>query len=236
MAYLLLDRFQALFSGCRYLHRDSSLGDSVAVYLTEDLYNLSKSPKLDGRIAATERVQNAQNKRHGVDARRGDGTFGELIPGTLAVRIEGFRVARGPIATVEIGVEVKVLCKAMIRQIDRVMRSMEDQVTQFHAGGSQPISVGIVGLNYADQYTSYEGEREWPTTGQGRHKHPIQEAAKAEARIRDRVQSRYDELLFLRFRAANVSPFDFEWVDERQTSIDYGAILTRVIRRYEQRF
>jgi hypothetical protein len=44
-----------------------------------------------------------------VEARRGDGTFGEIIPGEIAIDDPGYVVARGPIATVEIGVEVKIL-------------------------------------------------------------------------------------------------------------------------------
>lgn len=236
MTYLLLNRFRALFSGAKYIHRDSSLGDSVAVYLTEDIYTLKKSPKLDSRIANAERVQNLQNKRRGVSARRGDGTFGELIPGATPILEEGYTVARGPIATVEIGVEVKILCKAMIRQIDRVMGNMEDQVKQFRKGGGNPISLCVAGINHADQYLSYEGEKEWPTTGKGRHKHPFQEAAEAEARIRARVLPQYDEVLFLRFRATNIPPYDFEWVDTHGTEMDYAAILTRIIRRYDQRF
>jgi hypothetical protein len=33
--------------------------------------------------------------------RRGDGTFGELIPGEQATSVPGYAVARGPIATVD---------------------------------------------------------------------------------------------------------------------------------------
>jgi len=124
----------------------------------------------------------------------------------------------------------------MIRQIDRVMQNMEDQVKQFRLGGGNPISIGIVGVNHANQYTSYEGSVEWPTTGRGRHKHPIQEAANVEARIRARVAPQYDDVIYLRFRATNVAPFDFEWVDKSATEMDYAAVLTRIIRRYEQRF
>lgn len=236
MPYLLLERFRALFEGVKYVHRDSSLGDSVAVYLTEDIYLLRKSTLLDGRITNAERVQNTQNKRRGVSARRGDGTFGELIPGATPTRVEGYHVARGPIATVEIGVEVKILCKAMIRQIDRVMQNMEDQVTQFRLGGGQPISLCVAGINHAQQYVSYEGDREWPTTGKGRHKHPFQEAGAVEDRIRARVVPQYDDVLFLRFRATNTPPFDFEWLNGPEVEMDYAAILTRMVRRYEQRF
>jgi DNA methylase len=52
--------------------------------------------------------------------------------------------------------------------------------------GGKPISVGIVGINCAPNYTSYEGEREWPTNGK-KHKHPIQEAEEAESRLISRA-------------------------------------------------
>jgi hypothetical protein len=128
--YRLLDEFAALFSGRRYLHRSSGQGDRVAVCLYEDLYAVGKSKILCDRIAERERVLNRQNKRQGIAARRGDGTFGELVPGITAVAESGFAVARGPIATVEIGIEVKVLAKAMIKQIDRVKSDLLRQVDQ----------------------------------------------------------------------------------------------------------
>jgi len=117
--YLLLNRFQALFNGVVYRHRDSSLGDSVAVCLPEDLYALRLSQKLTARIQEHDRIVNAHNTVRGINARRGDGTFGERIPHTTAVALPGFGVGRGLIATVEIGTEVKILAKAMIKQIDR---------------------------------------------------------------------------------------------------------------------
>ena len=54
----------------------------------------------------------------------------------------GFAVARGPVATVEIGVEVKILAKAMIKQIDRVIGDLVKQVTHFRrgAGLTTPLS------------------------------------------------------------------------------------------------
>ena len=52
---------------------------------------------------------NARNVRQGIAARRGDATFGELIPGEAVVSVPGHNVSRGRIATVEIGAEVKIL-------------------------------------------------------------------------------------------------------------------------------
>lgn len=131
--------------------------------------------------------------------------------------------------------EVKILAKAMIKQIDRVVSDLTRQVEHFQQAGGNPICVGIVGINHADKYISHEGEKVWPTDGR-KHKHPIQEAAEAEARLRSRAAPAFDEFLVLRFRATNEAPYPFTWVDQRQTELDYGAILTRVLRKYEARF
>ena len=45
-----------------------------------------------------------------------------------------------------------------------------------------------------------------------------------------------DEFLVLRFKAWNEPPFQFEWVDGKHTLMDYGAILTRILRKYDARF
>lgn len=235
MAYLLLDRFQRLFEGVVYRHRDSTLGDSVAWYLPEDLYALQRSPRLNALISAGERVLNIRNTLRGIRARRGDATFGEIVPRSEPVAAPGFVVKRGEIATAEIGIEVKILAKAMIKQIDRVIGDLTRQVEQFKTAGGSSISIGIVGINYADRYTSYEKERTWPTNGKN-HRHPIQEAADAESRLMSRAAPAFDEFLVLRFRARNEPPFSFEWLDEAKTALDYGAILTRILRKYEARF
>ena len=90
------------------------------MHLYEDLFRLGKSAKFKAGVQSRQRVLNVRNLRRGVEARRGDGTLGELIPNSKFVEDAGFDVARGSIANVEIGVEVKILAKAMIKQIDRV--------------------------------------------------------------------------------------------------------------------
>jgi len=180
-------------------------------------------------------VVNLSNKAIGRPSRRGDGTFGELVPTAIAISETGLLVARGEVANIEIGAETKILAKAMIKQIDRVIGDLVRQVDEFKQTGGNPICVGIVGVNSAPFYTSYEGEREWPTDGR-KHKHPIQEAAEAQRRLMSRAAGSFDEFQVLSFRATNVAPFPFEWVDLEQTSKEYGALLIRVSREYDQRF
>jgi hypothetical protein len=66
------------------------------MYLYEDLIMINRSPKLvDAVMNRRERVLNVQNKRRGVSARRGDGTFGEIIPGETPIADSGYLVPRG---------------------------------------------------------------------------------------------------------------------------------------------
>jgi hypothetical protein len=233
--YALLREFRALFENKPYLHRNSSLGDRVASSLYEDLYHLDKSAKLHERIDAHTRVLNARNLTVGVVRRRGDGTFGELVPSATDLSIEGLAVARGPVATIEIGAETKILAKAMIKQIDRVIGDLIRQTEEFRKRGESPICIGIVGINFAERYTSYEGDREFPTDGR-KYKHPIREAEDAITRLQQRAQAHFDEFLILPFLVSNVAPYPFSWVDENQTRLEYSALLTRVSRDYDRRF
>jgi hypothetical protein len=234
-AFALLNTFRNLFDGRQYKHRDSSLGDLVASQLYEDLVSLGRSEKLVARIEARERVVNLANKAVGRLSRRGDGTFGELVPTAIAVTEPDLVVPRGEVANIEIGAETKILAKAMIKQIDRVIGDLLRQVEEFRSTGGTPICVGIVGVNAATTYTSYEGVREWPTDGR-KHKHPSQEAAEAESRLKHKAAPKFDEFLILRFRATNVPPFTFEWSDYELTAKEYGALLVRLSREYDRRF
>jgi hypothetical protein len=136
--------------------------------LPEDLYALDRSAKFNTGVDAKQRVLNVENKLLGIKARRGDGTFGELVPYAVTIDVPGFVVARGKVATVEIGTEVKILANSMIKQIDRVMNDLANQVREFHTAGGTPISIGIVGINQADHYVSYEGDVAWPTGTKGK--------------------------------------------------------------------
>ena len=207
------------------------------MHLYEDLITIKRSPKLiEAAIHRKDRVLNVQNKRRGVAARRGDGTFGEIIPGETPITDSGFLVARGPIATVEIGIEVKILAKAMIKQIDRVINDLRNQVVQFKRGGGSPICVALGGINQAESTVGYEGDRPFPTTGRQGFLHPFQEAPEAERRLRADAAPEFDEFLVLRFKATNAPPYPFEWVDYNETRLDYAAALARISARYQQRF
>lgn len=231
----LLDEFRRLFEGTKYIHRDSSRGDWVAHHLYEDLVAIGKSTLLNTRVTARENVLNVQNKRRGINARRGDGTFGDLIPGIVAIVDPGFTVARGPVANVEVGVEVKILAKAMIKQMSRVKTDLKAQVEEFNKGAGSPICVGIVGINHAAYCVGYEKDRVWRTDGKA-HKHPFQEAAEAETRLQADTAGKFDEFIFLRYRATNDAPYPFEWVNYIDTFKDYSAALTRICRTYTTRF
>jgi len=233
--FQLLDTFRSLFDGTRYLHRDSSLGDRVACQLYEDLTGLGRSEALVRRVSVRECVVNQRNVTVGKKARRGDGTFGELVPAAVAITADDFMVAHGPVANIQIGAETKVLAKAMIKQIDRVIGDLIRQAEHFKKTGGNPITVALVGINYSPEYTSYEGERPFPTDG-SKYKHPIQEADDARNRILQTAAPAFDELQLLPFRATNTHPYPFEWVDYATTSMEYSALLVRVSREYDRRF
>ncbi len=236
MEFRLLESFRSAFEGKPYVHRNPTIGDNIAQWIYEDLYHLGKSKTFKRRVEDSEVVLNVRNLRVGVSARRGDGTLGELVPGSKSIVDKGFAVQRGNIATVEIGVEVKILAKSMIKQIDRVKRDLTGQVTEFKKAGGQPICIGIVGINRAEKYHSFEGKNEYDTTGRASKPHPAAEAESAEQHLDRDVRPQFDEFLILRFTATNLPPYPFSWVDPENTALIYGALLTRVSRKYDERF
>ena len=187
-------------------------------------------------MRAHSHVLNKANKATGLRARRGDGTFGERTPSSLPQTYPGLSVARAAVATIEIGVEVKIITKAMIRQAGRVCTDMRDQVDEFRKHHKDAICVGIVGINHARTYTSYEAERVWATTGKGKHLHPFQQASAVEQYVLTNAGPKFDELVVLRFDATNLEPYPFSWVDATQTEAEYSAALVRLSRLYETRF
>jgi hypothetical protein len=233
--YSLLSEFRKLFEGRPYLHRNSSQGDKAVRYLYEDLRKLNKSEILSRRIDAKTRVVNTTNKTVGIKSRRGDGAFGELVPVAVALTDAGFLVARGPLSAIEIGAETKILAKAMIKQIDRVISDLKRQVEEFEKNAN-PICIAVVGVNHAVGYTSFEGIRSFSTNGTSKFRHPSQEAAEAIRRLETLARPAFDEFLILRFVATNVEPFPFSWINEQETLLQYSALLTRVSKLYDQRF
>ena len=182
------------------------------------------------------RVVNLQNRTVGKLRRRGDGTF--LASLCLQPLQSSKRDTLSPadqLATIEIGAETNILAKAMIKQIDRVISDLIRQVEQFRKHGGNPLCLAIVGVNFSEGYTSFEGARQWPTDGR-KHKHPIKEAAEAVSRLEQHARSYFDEFLLLKFIATNVAPFPFSWVNEKQTVMEYSALLTRTSREYDRRF
>lgn len=238
MEYRVLQEFEKLFTGQKYIHRDSSRGDFVAMHIYEDLYSLGKSPKLRSHIDSKEWVLTTKNKRLGITARRGDGSFGELVPGETPIIDPGYHVARGIVATIEIGVEMKILAKAMIKQIDRVIGDLRKQVDYFrHRAPDPPITIALVGINHAQYTVGYEGGRSYRTNGKN-HKHPFQEAKEAERRLlaAEEADPRFDAFVILHYIATNDKPFEFAWVNKQSTEQNYGAALIRISREYERRY
>jgi len=231
--YRLLDTFKGTFGGVKYRHRSSTLGDKIAGSLYEDMLLLRRSKAFCECVSSRTHGTNKRNQASGLPIRRGDGVFGELVPGVRAVLLTGRDVPSGPLATIEVGVEVKILAKAMIKQVDRVMSDLLRQAEHFRKYGN-PICVGFVGINYASYCTSYEGDRAFRTDG-SKHAHPCDEAPEAERRIRERVFDKFDHFLFLRYMATNEPPYPFQWLDETRTYEEYGALLTRLSIAVEAR-
>lgn len=124
----------------------------------------------------------------------------------------------------------------MIKQIDRVINDLQNQVVQFRRGGGSPICIAVVGINQAESTIGYEGDRPFPTTGKEGFLHPYQEAATAERRLGAVAAPGFDEFIVLRFKATNAPPFPFEWANYNETRLDYAAALSRISARYQQRF
>ena len=123
----------------------------------------------------------------------------------------------------------------MNKQIDRVINDLRNQVVQFRKGGESPFCIAVVGINQADHYVSFEGDRPWPTTEKGGYLHPIQEAAEAERRLLELAAPSYTEFLVLHFKATSEEPYPFKWVDFNETRLNYAAVLTRISSALQQR-
>ena len=231
--FKLLTKFEQTFRDGPYLHRNSQLGNRIADYLFDDLYDLDPGSQLRRDVDSGRVALNPKGMSPGLKARRGDGSFGPVVPGHVARPNPGHSVSTAPTAEVDIGAEVKILAKAMIKQIDRVTSDLCGQAAHFKRKSPDALAVGFVGLNMAGQYISYEGDREYPTGRYGPH--PAQEAPEAERRLLLDAEPCYGEFLILPFRAPNRPPFDFEWVNIRLLQDAYASILVRLLRSYDRR-
>jgi hypothetical protein len=226
----LLQKFEETFRGKTYKHRVSNTGDVIASCLYEDLLSLANSPKLVQRVQDGLVAVNTSNQIKGKKGRRGDGTFGRIIPGESPVLVPDFGVPRAPIATLEVGAEVKIMATKMIAQIDRVISDLVGQAQTFRRHNPRAIAVGIVGVNYADEYTGYEGERSFDARTP-----PGREAPEIVRRL-DAVKAEYDEVLILKYKATNRPPYPFSWVSLTDARLEYRSILVRVSDEYQARF
>lgn len=227
----LLLGFRSTFEGKPYLHRNATIGDRIASFLYEDLLSLDRAPKFADRIRNVEIVVNSRNLVTGRVGRRGDGTLGDLVPGAVATKEEGFVVRRGPVATLHVGAEVKIIATKMTAQFDRVMTDLKNQESIFRQQSDKALTVGIVGVNFAEVYTGYEGSRQFEAKSP-----PARSAPEIVRRLDEKVRSSYDEFLILRFSATNRAPFLFHWVNELATREQYSSILLRLSQAYEARF
>ena len=237
----MLDAFRALFEGDIYRHRSSGQGDLISRELYEDLYNIRRSSKFNSSVERLQRGLNVGNVRQGLSARRGDGTLGELIPGQSATQVSGSAIARGRVATLDIGVEVKILNKAMIKQINDRIAGLQSQAEYFAKGRDgrrrgNPITAAIIGLNCAEYTVGYEGDRSYRTDGSSNQPHPSQEVDEVERRLNAEVRPNFDEMVVLRYKATNEPPFAFTWVNENEARATYGASLVRIALEFEMRF
>jgi hypothetical protein len=228
--FRLIKRFEDTFRNGPYLHRNSQLGNRIADFLFDDLYELDPGSKFRADVDAGRIALNPKGVSPGLNARRGDGSFGPVVPGYAPRRYTDHVVPVAPTAEVDVGAEVKILAKAMIKQIDRVISDLCGQSREFKTKSPDALTVGIVGINVADRYVSFEGLRRYPTGEFGPH--PIQEANEAERRLRLSAEPCYGEFLVLPFKATNEPPFQFSWLRAQLTRDQYGAMLTRLLRSF----
>jgi hypothetical protein len=231
--FKLLAKFEQTFRDGPYLHRNSQLGNRIADFLFDDLYGLEPSSRFRDDVDSGRIALNPKGVSPGLKARRGDGSFGPIVPGYAPRAYPGHVIPVAPTAEVDIGAEVKVLAKAMIKQIDRVVSDLCGQGRHFKTKSPDAVSVGIVGINVADHYVSFEGARRYPTGEYGPH--PYHEAPEAERRLLTSADVCLDELLILPFKATNDPPFPFEWARPRQTQDAYASLLVRLLRAYGRR-
>jgi hypothetical protein len=230
----LLASFRDLFRGHEYRHRDSTLGNLVAAHLYEDLYYSGRSGKFNTRVEQNDCVINIGGSTRGVKARRGDGKFGTAVPRSPIIEVPGFVARRGMVALPQIAVEVKVIATAHLKQIDRVQKDLKPAAEELKTKSPRAITLGIVGVNYSEDWTTLEKDREYRSV-----KKPASVSRVADdvsLRLDHAFRTLYDEFLIFRFRATNRTPFPFTWLGLAGTAHDYNASLVRIADSYENHF
>jgi hypothetical protein len=141
-----------------------------------------------------------------------------------------------PIATVEIGIEVKALAKAMIKQIDRVI---SDFVTKsFSSNAAAAIRFALPSSELTTRRAQWATKESAGFLQQESRASciPARKRPKPSAGSSPRPHRISMSFLVLRFTATNKPPFPFDWLDYNDTRLDYAAALSRISARYQQRF
>lgn len=232
--FKLLAAFEELFQGHVYKHRQSTIGNLVASHLYEDLFDYGGSTKFIDRVTAAKCVVNVDGSTRGVRARRGDGTFGALVPGSDVVSASGFVVPRGMVALTHVGAEFKIIATAHLRQIDRVLNDLTGSAASLKEKSANAITVGFAAVNYSERWTGMEGTRSFPV--ERKPQRAVQESDETSRRLVDIAGPTFDEFLLLKFKATNQTGFPFEWLNPVGTEADYGAAVVRIAALYENRF
>ena len=229
--FRLLETFRKIFSGTVYMHRDSTLGNKIGRELFEDLLRHEVSARYKKHVEDGLGVVNRAGKIHTPkDIRRNDSIWGRPPAGATPQIVTGFSVPEGSVAEPRIGCEVKIIAKSQQKQIDRVINDLDGFARRMNQLNKKCINIAVVGINHQPDYEGHEGERTFV------HTLKPQEPQKVMAKLREHLLARYDELLILSFRATNMPPYPFEWLDNRQVDLDYGAALARIGEECQRRF
>lgn len=228
--YRLLQGFRSVFEGVSYKHRDSTIGNRIGRALFEDLLYHNVSAAYREHVRNGRCVVSLGGGIHGRLIRRNDSIFGLPPAGVMGVRRQsGLEVFEGPVAEPRVGCEVKILAKAQLKQIDRVISDLDNFATRMKRLNERCINVAIVGVNHESNYLGHEGERTF------RGKLGREEPRTTIGRL-GVLREVYDELLILGFKATNQPPYPFGWLDTKMVELDYASALTRVGERYQERF
>src|SRR5574341_1276501 len=218
--FRLLETFRKTFAGTLYKHRDSTLGNKIGRQLFEDLFMHQVSEIYQDHVRRAMGVVNSGGRIQTPRAiRRNDSVFGKPPAGAnLNLPEKGFSIREGPVAEPRIGCEVKILAKSQQKQIDRVISDLDNFGLRMKSLSPKCINVAIVGVNEESDYVGHEGRRAF------KHKLRSQEPLQVIAKVREHLLDRYDELLVMRFRATNQTPYPFDWVYRGDNSPTPGLL------------